>query len=75
MMMTISLRLNEEDGKLFKKYAEMHGMTVSEMVRRAVIEKIEDEYDLRAGMQAYEEYVRDGKKSKPLEDLWKECDL
>ena len=75
MMMTISLRLNEEDGKLFKKYAEMHGMTVSEMVRRAVIENIEDEYDLRAGMQAYEEYVRDGKKSKPLEDLWKECDL
>ena len=40
--MTISLRLSEADTTLFKKYAEMNGMTVSELVRRSVLEHIED---------------------------------
>ena len=31
--MTISLRLNEADGALIRRYAEIHGLTVSEMVR------------------------------------------
>ena len=44
--MTISLRLNEADTKLFKSYAKMNGMTISELVRSSVIERIEDEYDL-----------------------------
>lgn len=43
--MTISLRLNKADSILFKKYAELNGITVSELVRRSVIERIEDEYD------------------------------
>ncbi len=50
--MAISLRLNEDDTMLFKKYAEMHGITVSELVRRSVIERIEDEYDLKAYEEA-----------------------
>ena len=46
--MTISLRLNEADSMLFKKYAEMNGISVSELVRRSVLEHIEEEYDLQA---------------------------
>ena len=54
--MTISLRLNEEETMLFKKYAEMNGITISELVRQSVIERIEDEYDLKAYEKAVEEY-------------------
>ena len=46
--MTISLRLSDEDSTLIKKYAELKNMTVSEMIRQTVLERIEDEFDLTA---------------------------
>ena len=54
--MTISLRLNEADSILFKKYAELDGISVSELLRRSVIEHIEEEYDLQAYEEAIAEY-------------------
>ena len=54
--MTISLRLNEADSILFKKYAELHGISVSELLRCSVIEHIEEEYDLQAYEEAIAEY-------------------
>ncbi len=54
--MTISLRLNDKDMMLFKKYAEMKGVSVSELIRQSVIERIEDEYDLKAYEKAMAEY-------------------
>ena len=54
--MTISLRLNDADSMLFKKYAEMNGISVSELVRRSVLEHIEEEYDLQAYEEAIAEY-------------------
>ena len=54
--MTISLRLSEEESALFKKVAEMRGVSVSEMIRQAVLSDVEDEYDLRAYNQAMAAY-------------------
>ncbi len=54
--MTISLRLNNEDAMLFKNYAQMNGITISELIRQSVIERIEDEYDLEAYEKAIIEY-------------------
>ena len=59
--MTISLRLNDEESALFKKYAEMNGLTISELVRQSVLERIEDEYDLKAYEKAVADY-----KSNPV---------
>ena len=56
--MTISLRLNDEDTVLFKKYAELNGITVSELLRQSVIERIEDEYDLNAYKEAMVEFKK-----------------
>lgn len=50
--MTISLRLNDQDTALFKKYASLKGLTVSEMIRQAVLAQLEDEYDLHIYEQA-----------------------
>lgn len=54
--MTISLRLNDEESMLFKKYAEVNGLTMSDLIRQAVLERIEDEYDLKAYENAMAEY-------------------
>lgn len=39
-----------------------------------VLEKIEDEYDLAVFNEAYTEYLNEGKKSRPISELWKELD-
>lgn len=54
--MTISLRLNEQDTELIKRYAEFNKVSVSELIRRVVLEKIEDEYDLKEYEKALAEY-------------------
>ena len=56
--MTISVRLNEEDTKLIKAYAEMNNTTLSDLIRNAIIEKIEDEYDLKCYEKVIEEYKK-----------------
>ena len=44
--MTISLRLSNEDAILIKKYAELNKLSVSDLIRQTVMERIENEYDL-----------------------------
>lgn len=56
--MTISLRLSDEESRLIKSYAAMKKMSVSEVMRNAVIEAIEDEYDLQAYYKAREEFKK-----------------
>lgn len=56
--MTISLRLSEADSMLFKKFAEMKGITVSELIRSSVMERIEDEYDLKVYKKAMQEFKK-----------------
>ena len=43
----ISVRCNPEDEKLIKQYAEANNKTVSEFIREAALDKIEEEYDLK----------------------------
>ena len=54
--MTISLRLSEEDSLLIKKYAELNKLSVSELIRQTLMERIETEYDLESFEKAMAEY-------------------
>ena len=72
--MTISLRLSEEDTKLIKDYAKVNNMSVSDLIRQAVIEKIEDEIDLAAYNKAVEAYKKNS-KTYTLEEVEKELGL
>ncbi len=56
--MNVSIRLNDEDTLLFKSYAELNGLTLSDLFRESVIKRIEDEYDLRLYYEAMEEYKK-----------------
>ena len=57
--MTLSLRLSDEDVTLIRRYADMNGMTISEPVRRSVIERIEDELDLKLYEKAMADFKAD----------------
>lgn len=72
--MAISLRLSDEEDMMIKKYAELHGMTVSELVRKAVFERIEDEYDLKTYEEAIERFQVDP-VTYSLDEVERELDL
>ena len=50
-------------------------MSLGEAFKKALFEKIEDEYDISIADEAYNDYVKSGKKSRPISELWKELDL
>ncbi len=72
--MTISIRLSDEDAELIRAYAALNGMTVSELLRRSVLNRIEDEYDLKAYEAAMAAY-RENPVTFSLEYVIKELDL
>lgn len=68
-MATMTLRINDQDGDLIKNYIKLHGLTISDFARQAMLEKIEDDYDLQVLRQAMAE--DDGTRI-PIEDLFEE---
>lgn len=72
--MTISVRLNEKDTKLVRAYAKMNNISLSDLVRNAILEKIEDEYDLDLYNKAIEEY-NENPKTYTLDEVKEELGL
>ena len=73
--MAFSIRLTEEERKLVDSYAKIHSISVCEAFKKALFEKIEEEFDIAVADEAYNEYVKSGKKSRPIEELWDELEL
>ena len=73
--MAFSIRLTDDERMLAESNAKLHSYSLSEAFKRALFEKIEDEYDLVIGEEAYCEYIANQKKSRPIAELWKECDI
>jgi len=73
--MSFSIRLTEEEKSLAESYAKLHAVSVGEAFKTALFEKIEDEYDITLADEAYSEYIKSGKKSTPIAELWKELEL
>ncbi len=73
--MAFSINLTEEERKLASKYAKMHSISMGEAFKNALFERIEDEYDIALADEAYAEYVKNGKKSEPIENLWESCGI
>lgn len=51
-MSTMTLRLNDPDVELVRRYAEFEGKSISDFIRDAVFEKIEDQDDLQVLREA-----------------------
>ena len=72
---SFSIRLTAEEKSLAESYAKIHSMSLGEAFKKALFERIEDEYDIALAKDAYNEYVKDGCKSRPISKLWEELDL
>lgn len=72
--MAFSIRLSDEEKKLAESYATIHSMSLGEAFKRALFERIEDEYDIAVADEEYREYLDSGCKSTPLDDFWRELD-
>ena len=56
---TMTVRLPEDEKRMVSEYAQAIGVSVSEFVRQAAIERIEDAIDLKIAEEAHEELERD----------------
>lgn len=54
--MSITMRVSDAEKKIIQDFAAVYGMSVSDYIRTAVMEKIEDEFDLEAYKEAKAEY-------------------
>lgn len=55
--MRISISMNRTESEMVNRYAKLNGQTVSEVMREAILERIEDAFDMSIGenaMKAYE---------------------
>ena len=57
--MVVSIQMTEEEETLAASYAKKHGMSLSEAIKRALFDAIEDEYDIALADQAIKEYEKD----------------
>lgn len=72
--MSFSIRLTEDERRLAESYARIHSYSLSEAFKKALFEKIEDEYDIAVAESAFNEYVDGGRRSTPVRDFWRELD-
>ena len=73
--MAFSIRLTEAERAIANSYAKLHAVSLGEAFTNALFEKIEDEYDIAVAAEAYQDYVSNGKKSRPFSELKKELGL
>ena len=55
--MRLSVELSREEKQTVKSYAKRHSISVEEAFKRALFERIEDEYDITVAEEAYREYL------------------
>lgn len=72
--MVISIRMSEEEKQLADAYAKLNGVTLSEAIKNAYFEKIEDEYDIALADAALKEYEKNP-KTYSLKELMEELGL
>lgn len=58
-MAHISLRVTDNEKSWMENYAKLHGINLSDAIKSAFFEKLEDEYDLNI-IKEYEAYKKKG---------------
>ncbi|MGM9524558.1 MAG: type II toxin-antitoxin system RelB family antitoxin [Faecousia sp.] len=59
--MSFSIRLTTEEKTLAESYAKLHSLSLGEAFKKALFDKIEEEYDIAVADEAYKEYLANPK--------------
>lgn len=60
-IMVVSIRMTNEERQLADAYAKICGVSLSEAIKRAYFDKIEEEYDIALADAAIKEYEKNPK--------------
>ena len=66
-MSTMTIRMNEQDAELIRKFARFEGVTISDFAHAAILEKIEDSYDLQ---ELREAIAQDSGERFSIDEIW-----
>lgn len=44
-------------------------------LKKALLEHMENKHDAAIAKDAYKEYIQNGKRSRPISELWQELDI
>lgn len=72
--MVVSIRMTSEEKRLADAYAKLNGVSLSEAIKRAYFEKIEDEYDIALAEESLREY-RKNPKTYSIDELLEELGI
>lgn len=72
---TVTIRLNDEEKEFFEKGTVLYKGSLSSIIKRLAMEKLEDEYDMMV-VADYEKRKRNGTLSfHPIEELFDELGI
>ncbi|MGX7198810.1 type II toxin-antitoxin system RelB family antitoxin [Enterococcus nangangensis] len=73
-MAIITVRVSDEEKEFLDSMAKFEGKSLSELMKTATLESLEDAYDARVGDLAYEKYL-ENPQSISLKEFAKELGL
>ena len=73
--MTYALNVSEQEKIMLDEYAKASGKTVSEFIHEAVLEKLEDAYDIVLFQKALKEHLQHPDDGYTLEEVGKHLGL
>lgn len=65
------MRLDDQINESLDAYVTLKGISKAEFIRSAIMEKLEDDYDIMMADRNFELWEQDGKKVKTLEEMMK----
>ena len=74
-MTTLTVRLNQEEEKIFNSVANLYGGKLSPAIKQLALEKIEDEYDMQLIKDFEEREERNEVNLISLDELKKELEI
>jgi len=74
-MATLSLRVSDDEKVLIENYAILHGLSLSEVFKRAFFEKLEEELDMQTIKEYREREARGEVEYFTLDEVEKELGL
>lgn len=69
MASPISVRLDDQLNESLEKYVHAKEISKAEFIRTAILEKLENDFDVMMADQAYEEWIKAGKKVKTFDEM------
>ena len=74
-MSVISIRFNDEEEEIVKKYVKSKGTNWSQYIKTLIFEKIEEEYDLKLVQEYLKAKSEETLNLIPFEEAIKEWDI